>query len=342
MGAVSGLGTTFNLPNYTGELVHVTPQDTPFLSAISGLSAENFAGTIAGCKPTNATLFQWQTVDLRDADDARQALEGADAPTATERSRSNVFNVVEIHHEALSLSYSKQAAYGQFSATGATMPHADAVAGTNPVTNEAALQINLHLAQIARDVEKSFLSGTFQDPANNSSARKTRGLIEAISTNTLAAAGALLSDDDGDLLLRLMHMVWANGGIMESGTAAVICNGFQKRQITKAFVNDGNYRQNSRNVGGVSVDTIITDFGELNVLLDRHMPTGTVVVASLEQCVPVVLNVPDKGAGFFVEELAKTGATDRWQIYGEIGLEYGNEKAHGKITGLATSVNGAS
>ena len=32
------------------------------------------------------------------------------------------------------------------------------------------------------------------------------------------------------------------------------------------------------------------------------------------------------------EPLAKTGASDDVQIYGEIGLEYGNEKAHGCLT----------
>jgi len=47
----------------------------------------------------------------------------------------------------------------------------------------------------------------------------------------------------------------------------------------------------------------------------------------------VFLNIPGKGH-FFEEELAKVGAADRRQLYGEIGLEYGNEKAHGVIRGL--------
>ena len=37
MAAVAGQGTTFNLPNYHGELFTVTPTETPFLSAIGGL-----------------------------------------------------------------------------------------------------------------------------------------------------------------------------------------------------------------------------------------------------------------------------------------------------------------
>ena len=34
--------------------------------------------------------------------------------------------------------------------------------------------------------------------------------------------------------------------------------------------------------------------------------------------------------------LAKVGSAERTQIYGEIGLEYGNEAAHAKITGMAS------
>ena len=45
----------------------------------------------------------------------------------------------------------------------------------------------------------------------------------------------------------------------------------------------------------------------------------------------------DPGKGFlFQEPLAKVGSADRTQIYGEIGLEYGSEAAHGKITRLAS------
>ena len=34
------------------------------------------------------------------------------------------------------------------------------------------------------------------------------------------------------------------------------------------------------------------------------------------------------------EELAKTGASDKYQLYGEIGLEYGNERKHACIYNL--------
>ncbi len=46
--------------------------------------------------------------------------------------------------------------------------------------------------------------------------------------------------------------------------------------------------------------------------------------------------VPGKG-NFFLESLAKTGAADKYQIYGQCGLDYGAEWYHGKITELDTS-----
>ena len=108
----------------------------------------------------------------------------------------------------------------------------------------------------------------------------------------------------------------------------------QKRVLTEEFINstDG-YRFETRNVGGVNVQSIETDFGNLNVMLNRHVPSDVVLILSLEDLSPVFLEVPGKGH-FFVEELAKTGASDKYQLYGEIGLEYGNERKHACIYNL--------
>jgi hypothetical protein len=330
MAGITGMGTTFNLPNFVGELFAETPTDTPFLSAIGGLT---------GGEMVNSTLFQWQGYDLRDADDTRQRVEGANAPTAEERVRFNVTSVVEIHQEAIDISYTKLAATGQYNSTGSSHPGSVGISGMNPVMNENDWQIRQALIQIARDIEQTFLTGTFSNPATNATARRTRGLQEAIVTNVIAAGGLPLDDDaagteqPGYLLLDLLQLVWENGGIMVSDTATIMCNAFQKRRLTKAFITDANYQEQTRDVGGVSVTTIETDFGRLNIMLNRYMPTDELFVVSLEQCAPEFLLVPDKGF-LFVEPLAKIGASERSQIYGEIGLKYGNEKAHGKITGL--------
>ena len=138
-----------------------------------------------------------------------------------------------------------------------------------------------------------------------------------------------------DHVSALLQGVYDNGGIAETDTATLIVNSSQKLALSKAYASAyGKFFETSRNVGGVNMTTIETDFGVLNVMLERQMPQDAICVASLEQCQPVFLETPGKGH-FFAEELAKTGASDRTQLYGEVGLAYGNEAAHGLITGLA-------
>ena len=326
-GGITGQGTTFNLPNFVGELFAVSREDTPFLSSIGGLT---------GGRPANATLFQWTTYDLRDAAANRQRTEGADAPPAEERVRGAEHNVVEIHQETVDVSYTKQAAVGQFNSTGSAHPGAVGVTGTNAVMDENAWQIEQALKQVARDVNLGFITGTFANPATNASARKTRGLLAAIATNVIDGAGTLdIAPDTGDVLGDIMQEVYDNGGIRESETRTLLTNSTQKRKLTERYITKANYREQSRNVGGVNVTTIETDFGTLNIMLEPALPQDTIVVVSLEECAPRFLPIPGKGH-LFVEPLAKTGASEKSQIYGEIGLEYGIERHHGKVIGLAT------
>jgi hypothetical protein len=121
MAGITGMGTTFNLPNYVGELFGLTPADTPLLSAIGGLT---------GGGMTTAPEFEWQTFDLRDPSQRVRA-EGATAPTAEERVRANIRNICQVHQEKVSVSYTKQAATGQMTTPSATPYHG--VPGANPV-----------------------------------------------------------------------------------------------------------------------------------------------------------------------------------------------------------------
>jgi len=56
----------------------------------------------------------------------------------------------------------------------------------------------------------------------------------------------------------------------------------------------------------------------------------------MTHCAPVFLPVPGKGFLFY-EELAKSGASEKGQIYGQIGLDHGPEIYHGKLTGLTVA-----
>ncbi|MEU7741986.1 DUF5309 family protein [Nonomuraea sp. NPDC049158] len=398
MAGITGLGTTFNLPNYTNELYALTPDDTPLLSAIGGLT---------GGGQTTSTEFEWQTYDLRDPGQ-RVKLEGADAPTAEERVRANVKNVVQIHQEKVSVSYTKQAATGQL-ASPQSAPFNHPGGGPNPVTNEMDWQVAQALKSIALDVNWSFINGQYVLPTTNATARQTKGLLAAITTNRIAkgttVTGLTSATDtitstghgfvDGDKLVftsagtasnivpgrlyyvdqidansfkvstslggtaitlgtgtgiaytkpwttaltsdhvnDLIQLGYDNGGFSEQTTATLLVNSIQKRAITKAYASAyGQFQETSRNVGGVNVTTVTTDFGIFNIMSDRHMPQDTVVAVSLEQLMPVFLSIPGKGV-MFEEPLAKTGSADNSQIYGEVGLKFGSEKAHAVMTGL--------
>jgi len=332
MAGITGMGTTFNLPNYVGELFALSREDTPFLSSIGGLT---------GGEMTKSTIFPWTTYDLRTSTANRVAVEGANAPTAGARVRGNVTNVVEIHHEAVDISYTKLAAVGQFADVGSSHTEIAGVEGTNAVQNESAWQIAQELKAMARDINQSFINGTFVEPVDNNTERKTRGILEAVTTNVRDAQGYSLDDAVApgidDYLGDLMQLIFDAGGIRESETRTLVTNSTQKRKLTNKYIrNVSGATPDSRTVGGVNVQTIETDFGRLNIMLEPAMPQDEILVCSLEEIVPVFLLVPEKGF-LFVEPLAKIGASDRAQIYGEVGLKYGVEKHHGKLINLATA-----
>lgn len=393
MSGITGLGNTFNLPNYHGELFAVSPSETPLLSASGGLGQ---GGEVKD------TLVEWQKYDLRDPS-IRARLEGADAPTAESRVRANVTNRLQIFQEAVSTSYTKQAATERYAALAGGVG--------NPVANEHSWQVMQTLKQIARDVNYSFWNAVRSDPSDNTTARQMAGLLSVITTNAKVKKAALtaisaatdtltkthdlvagdkfvftdigastavvagraywvtsvsttvsfkVSATEGgaaitvgtatmagyplkvanvvtkDNVNSLLQSAFDNGGISEQSTATLFVSSGLKLGITSAYASaygQADPLSGTRNVGGVAVNTIVTDFGVLNVAIDRALPQDAIAVVSLEQIQPVFLNIPGKGV-LFEEELAKTGASEKSQVYGEIGMAYGNEASHAVMRGL--------
>jgi len=166
---VNALGTNFNLPNYHGRLHHLTPSDAPFTTALMGTA-------FGGGQVTDARTFEWETVDLRDPAQ-NVVVDGDSAGTAENRSRSNVFNVLQTHREDVGVAYERLAQTGQFDGQN--------IAGDNPVVNEEAFQVDNMWKQIKRDIEFSLINGSYTLPGTNSTAAKTRGILAAITTNAI-------------------------------------------------------------------------------------------------------------------------------------------------------------
>jgi hypothetical protein len=130
--------------------------------------------------------------------------------------------------------------------------------------------------------------------------------------------------------------VWDNGGISEQETAVIIANSWNKRKLTEQFlgVSTAGFRQDERTVGGVNLQTFDTDFGRVNVMLNRYIPANTVAVASLDELRLKWLNRAE--GAFVIEQIGRVGAKVEEQFYGEWGLMYGNERSHGELSGLST------
>lgn len=311
-----GAGTVWNLPNYTGELFTSDLTNTPFLSAIGGLS------------PTGGQLtenFEFATDSQYDQETASQPAitetASLTAPTAISYVRGQNKNVTQIFHEQVSISYVRASNQARLSGI-------NTAGSQNNVVKEKDWQISKALEKIARDTEYTFLNGTYQIATDAGTANKTRGMIATCTVNTNDAGATTLSKPIIDAILLEM---FNNGSMFK--IPVIFCGGFQKQKISDIY----GYAPESRNVGGLNIKQIETDFGNLGVMpAHRFMPAATVLIADLAVIEPVFQLVPDKGLLFY-EDIAKTGASEKGQIFGQIGLNHGPAFAHGTITNLATS-----
>ena len=307
-------GTIWNLPNYSGELFTSDLINTPFLSAIGGMTG--------GMMTTN---FEFATDSQYDQETAAQPAitetASLTAPTAISYVRSQNKNTTQIFHEQVSISYVKTANQGRLSGL-------NTAGAQNNVISEKDWQIAKALEKIARDVEYTFLNGTYQAATDAGTAAKTRGMLAACTVNTVDASSATLSKALMDSLLLEM---FNNGAMFKM--PVILCGGFQKQKISDIY----GYAPEDRNIGGVNIKQIETDFGNIGIMpAHRFMPADDLLIADLSVCAPVFQEVPDKGVLFY-EDLSKTGASEKGQVFGMIGLNHGPAFAHGSLTSLATS-----
>jgi hypothetical protein len=156
-----------------------------------------------------------------------------------------------------------------------------------------------------------------------------RGVLTAIDTHRTVYATDLRST----LNAMLAGMYEDETKVAPLINPVLVMNGTTKTKLSMEFTNNLGLADRSRTVGGVNVETIITDFGSFGVVLDRYMPVDQIALLDMSVMATVFLPIPGKGV-FFTEPLAKTGAYDRVQLYGEVGLEYGPEQYHGLITDI--------
>lgn len=314
MAQVSGVGTVWNLPNYFGELFTADLINTPFINMIGGLlglaETQNFEFAVSSeydfAAATQPAITE--TASLT-------------APTATEAVRTQEKNVTQIFQQAVNISYAKLS-------NGARLSGINTAGLANNVQDEKDFQILYNLAIIARNFEYSVLNGTYQIATAANVANKTRGMLATASLTggtNIAAAGAALTKAMLDNLFKTM---FNNGANMVM--PVLWANANKKQTISSLYET----KPLSRTVGGNAIDTIVTDFGEIMVAQPhRFMPDTDVLLADMNFIKVVTQPTPGKG-NLFYEDLAKTGAAEVGQIFGQLGLDHGPAFMHGKISGL--------
>lgn len=328
MPGIAGLGVTYDLPPMVGALFRI------------GGKNKNALLRLAGFVPFSATAVRvvssskYPVAVAYDLEAAAQpaVLEGADAPTAQERTLAQQTNISQIFHEAVTLSFSAQSNVETIGGL-AVLPGEGQGTLLDPGSLE--FQIGRRMEKIAQDMNFSFVQGLFQDPANNATARKTRGLRTAITTNVFANAGAGRDLTKAVFEGALKSMV--NGGHITMGAQLVaLGNADQVENLVDLYKSDTRLPE-SREVAGVSIRSIVTTWGVVDVVFEPDMTAGEIVLTSIGFVQPVFRRLVVQGAdrGIFISEpIAKTGSADKWQLYAEAGLAYGDERLHGLIDDL--------
>lgn len=315
MAQITGQATTWDLPNYAGELFTADMINTPLLTAMGGLNG--------GMQTQN---FAFPVTSEYDFPAAKQPAvtetAASTAPDGTEAVREQLENVTQIFHQAVDLTYEKLS-------NGARLSGLNTAGSENAVDDELAWQIDYNLRIIARNIEYTIINGVYNKAGAANEANKTRGILEACGLTggtSVDATSVELSKDMVQELLRTMH---SNGALFAN--PVFIANGLQRQRLSDIY----GYAPQDRNVGGVNIEQIETNFGTIGVLpAHRFMPGTSLALADLDVVAPVFQPVPQKG-NFFYEELSKSGAAEKGQIYGKFGLDHGPAFAHGKIINLA-------
>lgn len=309
--------TSFATLNYSGMLFNKGNTRTPLSTMIAGrmkttdhveyVVGQYYSGGGTGSQPAiseNASLT---------------------APDATIATRTQMTNVTQIYQETVGISYAKQSNMG----TLAGVNIANQIA--NPM-NELDFQIAVKMEKIARDIEYTFIRGTYSKATTDATINKTRGLVNSITSNTTAMANAPLGLwDIADMVKKIHDSNAPTDGLV------LWCDAVTMFQINADAVQNGlTVVPASREINGIALSSVVTPLGVVYLYLGECLPAGTALLLNLDVISPVQQLVPDKG-NFFLEELAKVGAGQKYQIFGQMGIDEGPEWYHGKFTGISTT-----
>lgn len=180
------------------------------------------------------------------------------------------------------------------------------------------------LLELALQLEKALINGIEFD---NGIVRQMRGMRSFIETNVIDAVGQPLSLN---MINDLAQKIYEKGGFATGGRYVVMVPAKQKRALSD-LRSENLYITQQENVRGQVVDMIVTDFGQFEVVLNNNLKADELFLIDTNRA--FIRPLVDRE--FFHKYLGDKGDYVEGMLVGEYTLEFREEKAHGRIKGLA-------
>jgi len=288
-------------------IYNISPQATPFMSAIGKNSIKN-------------VVFDWQTETLPTASGSGQ-LEGFELSRAAATATTRVSNVAMISSRDATVTGSQQASDPAGKKT------------------EMAHQLAIMAKALKRDMETALCQKGAKTTGNATTARLTGGFESWITSNVSrgtngAGAGSGAAPTDGTqralteaLLKTVLQSCFSNGG----EPSMAICGPVNK-QVISGFTGRSSARQMvDANTVEASVSIYASDFGELKIVPSNFSRERSLLLVDPDYAKVSYLR------DFKTVDISTIGDAQTKMILCEYGLEMSNESAHGIVADLSTS-----
>lgn len=279
----------------TEEIKLVSPTDTPLTTMLMG------RGQVVSAKDITVT---WREKELN-SQRGTLKLEGAEAGDVITSTRGTLDNLCQIIEKVTQVSGTARA--------------------LNPVGIGDVFdsEVNDRLVETKRDMEWYFLNGT-KASESGSTPRQMNGLVNLVNDKNVVQTKGALSEDH---FLEALQKMWDHGA---QGEYFAFVNANVKRLINNLAKNGANVRfmgdQGSmQNVLGIGVQKIVTDFGEISLVLDRYADTKTILTVDLGEVQIAELR------GTFYEDLPKAGDYFKGHVLNESTIKLLNSYAGSKV-----------
>ena len=282
----------------TDEIKLVSPTDTPLTTLLMG------RGQVV---PATDITVTWREKQLNTQRGTLKK-EGDEAGTPIQSTRGSLSNLCQIMEKVTQVSGTAQA--------------------LNPkgIGNSFQSEVNDRLIETKRDMEWYFLNGT-KTAENDSTPRQMDGIMNLINSgNVIDATDKTFSED---IILDGMQKMWDAGA---QGEYYAFVNASVKR-LVNSLLKDGvnvkvNIDESMAQVLGITVAKIQSDFGVINLVLNRHMATDAFLAVDLDNVEIAELR------GTFYEDLPKSGDYFKGHILNESTIKLLNSHAGMKIVNI--------